>query len=223
MKADIILAVIIIVASFLGYKKGFIKSFLNLFFVLFSALGCYLMYPYAADLISKTGLDEYINGYIVKTLSEKYISSANAQNPAALLLKYNVDTVDALIPKMADGLTVIAMNIIAAIVVFVGIRIIFFLIKGVFGFLTKIPVIGSIDSLLGAVASFVSAMLVVFLFFAVVTLPPCNKSEFSHTVREEIDKSFLTKRVMEYNIFVNYDSKTVDEQSVIEKEDSYGN
>ncbi len=206
MKADIILAVIIIAASFIGYKRGFIKAFLNLFFVLFSALGCYLLYPYVADFISKTGLNKTVNDYILKYFEQKYVVTPDVDNLGSLLLKYNVNTVEALLPKMADGITVIVMNIISAIVVFVAIRIIFSLIKGVFGFLTKIPVIGSIDSLLGAVSSFVSSMLIVFLFFAVILLPPCNKSEFSHTVCEEVDKSFLTKKVMEYNIFVNYDT-----------------
>ncbi len=206
MKADIILLVIILIASYIGYIRGFIKAFLDMFFVLFSALGCYLLYPYAADFITMTPIDENINGYAVKLLGEKYLESANAGNAASLLLKYNVDTVEALIPKMADGITTIAVNIIAAVVVFVGIRLIFMLIKGVFGFLTKIPVIGSLDSILGMIISFVSAMLVVFVFFAVILLPPCNKSEFSATVCEEVDKSFLTKKVMEYNIFVNYES-----------------
>ena len=210
MKADLILALIIIIASFIGYKRGFIKAFLNLFFVLFSALGCYLLYPYVADFISKTGLNKTVNDYILKHLTQKYIVAPQEDNVASLLLKYNVDTVEALISKMAEGITIIVMNILAAIVVFVGIRIIFFMIKGVFGFLTKLPVIGSIDSLLGALMSFVSSMLIIFLFFAVILLPPCNKSEFSHTVCEEVDESFLTKKVMEYNIFVNYDTVKID-------------
>lgn len=210
MKADLILAIIIIVASFVGYRRGFIKAFLNLFFVLFSALGCYLLYPYVAEFISKTGLNKTVNDYILKHLTQKYVIAPQGDNVASLLIKYNVDTVEALISKMAEGITVIVMNILAAIVVFVGIRIIFFMIKGVFGFLTKLPVIGSIDSLLGALMSFVSSMLIIFLFFAVILLPPCNKSEFSYTVCEEVDKSFLTKKVMEYNIFVNYDTVKVD-------------
>lgn len=209
MKADLILALIIIIASFIGYKRGFIKAFLNLFFVLFSALGCYLLYPYVADFISKTGLDKTVNDYILKHLTQKYVVAPDGDTVASLLLKYNVDTVEALVSKMAEGITVILVNILAAIVVFVGIRIIFFMIKGVFGFLTKLPVIGSIDSLLGALMSFVSSMLIIFLFFAVILLPPCNKSEFSQTVCEEVDKSFLTKKVMEYNIFVNYDTVKV--------------
>lgn len=210
MKADLILALIIIIASFIGYRRGFIKAFLNLFFVLFSALGCYLLYPYVAEFISKTGLNKTVNDYILKHLTQKYVIAPQGDNVASLLIKYNVDTVEALISKMAEGITVIVMNILAAIVVFVGIRIIFFMIKGVFGFLTKLPVIGSIDSLLGALMSFVSSMLIIFLFFAVILLPPCNKSEFSYTVCEEVDKSFLTKKVMEYNIFVNYDTVKVD-------------
>ncbi len=210
MKADLILALIIIIASFIGYRRGFIKAFLNLFFVLFSALGCYLLYPYVAEFISKTGLNKTVNDYILKHLTQKYVIAPQGDNVASLLIKYNVDTVEALISKMAEGITVIVMNILAAIVVFVGIRIIFFMIKGVFGFLTKLPVIGSIDSLLGALMSFVSSMLIIFLFFAVILLPPCNKSEFSYTVCEEVDKSFLAKKVMEYNIFVNYDTVKID-------------
>jgi len=206
MKADIILAVIVVAAAFLGYNRGFIKSFLNMFFVLCSALGCYLLYPYATNIISKTGLNELINNYILKILSEKYINAPTESGTASLFLKYNVDTLEALLPKMADGITLIVMNIISAVIVFVGIRIICFLIKGVFSFLTKLPVIGSIDSLLGAVFSFVSAMLIVFLFFAVIMLPPCNKTEFSDTVCKEVEKSFITKKILEYNIFINYDT-----------------
>ena len=86
MKADLILALIIITASFIGYKRGFIKAFLNLFFVLFSALGCYLLYPYVADFISKTGLNKIVNDYILKTLTQKYIAAPDGDNVASLFL-----------------------------------------------------------------------------------------------------------------------------------------
>ncbi len=206
MKADIILAAVIIIASFIGYNRGFIKAFLNMFFVLCSAFGCYLLYPYATDILSKTGLNGLIGKYITDYFTQKYLSTPNPDSTASLLIKYNVQTVDALLPKMVDGITLIIMNIISAIAVFVAIRLVCFLIKGVFGFLTKIPVIGSVDSILGAAVSFVSSMLIIFLFFAVILLPPCNKTEFSYNICKEVDKSFITKEVMEYNIFINYDT-----------------
>ena len=37
-------------------------------------------------------------------------------------------------------------------------------------------------------------------------IPPCNKTEVSRLMCEYIDESVITKHVMDYNIFINYDS-----------------
>lgn len=205
MIADLILAAVVILSVFIGYKVGFIKSFLNLFFMLFSAVGCYLLYPFVAEIIIATPIGENINTYFSEMLSEKYLNM-DKEGYLSLLLKYNAQTVEELIEKLADLVSLLAVNIISAVAVFILIRLIFMLIKGVFGFITKIPVINVVNGVLGAFLSVTSSIIVIYLFFAVILSPPCNTTEFSYKVCKEVDESIMAKNVMNYNVFINYDT-----------------
>ena len=215
MIADIILAAVVILSVFIGYKVGFIKSFLNLFFMLFSAVGCYLLYPYVAEIIMSTPLGENINTYFFKIISEKYLTM-EPDGYLSLLLKYNAQTVEELIEKLAGLVSMLAVNIISAVAVFILIRVIFILIKGVFGFITKIPVIGFLNGILGAFLSVASSILVIYLFFAVILSPPCNTTEFSYNICKEVDNSVMAKNVMNYNVFINYDTTKATLQDNVE-------
>ena len=220
MKADLIFILIVSITVFIGYRRGFIKSFLSLFYIIFSTFGCFLIYPFISDILKDTAVYTTIFDKIVLALTEKYTQIADGSQLTEMFLKYNVDKVNDLVNSMSSSITNVLVDIISAIMAFILIRVIIYIIKGVFGFVSKLPVIKSVDGLMGAILSFLSVMMVIFLFFAVILTPPCNESELSEKICTEVEKSAITKRVMNYNFFVNYESlKQLNDVKVNDKEE----
>lgn len=208
MKADLIFILVVSISAFIGHRRGFIKSFLSLFCIIFSTFGCFLIYPFISDILKDTAVYTTIFDKIVMALTEKYAQITDGSELAGMFLKYNVETLNDLVNSMSASITNVVVDIMAAIMAFIIMRIIMYIIRGVFGFVSKLPVIKSVDGLVGALFSFFSVMLVIFLFFAVILTPPCNESELSEVICTEIEESVITKKVMKYNFFVNYESLT---------------
>lgn len=206
MKADLIFFLVVAITVVVGYKRGFIKSFLSLFFVLFSTFGAFLLYPYISDILKDTAFYTSVFEKVSMTLTDKYNAMTDTAEILKLFAKYNVETLSELISSASASVTNVIVDVFSAILAFILVRIVMFILKGIFGFISKLPVINGIDGLFGALFSFVSVMMVIFLFFAVILTPPCNESELSRDICDEIEQSVVTKKVMEYNFFVNYES-----------------
>lgn len=204
--ADLIFIIIMIVAVLIGRKMGFLKGLVNLVCVALSALGGYLLYPYVTAFLVKTPLFDTICTPVSKYILDNYLKGTPVEDLNLLLTKYGAANMEDLFLKMAQGITTVIINIISIIVVFLAIRFILNLVKGITSLITKLPVISSLDKLLGMIMSAFSTLLIIYVVVAVMMIPPCNSSEISRKMCEYIDNSVITKQVMDYNIFINYES-----------------
>lgn len=208
MKADAIFLLIMLATVIIGYKRGLIKSVLSLFFIVFSTFGAFLIYPFISDILKDTAFYTTVYERVSLSFTDKYNAMADTSEILKLFAKYNVDTLPDLISSASISVTNVITDVFSAILAFALVRIVMVVLKGIFGFISKLPVISGIDGILGAVFSLFSVMIVIFLFFAVILTPPCNESELSTKICEEIENSTITRKVMDYNFFVNYESLT---------------
>lgn len=220
MKADLIFLGIVVLTAVIGYKRGFIKSFLSLFFILFSTFGAFLLYPVISDILKDTAFYTTVFEKVSLVLTQKYNTMTDTSEILKLFAKYNAVTLSELVSSASASVTNVIVDVFSALLAFVLVRIVMFVLRGIFGFLTKLPVISGINGLLGAVFSLASVIIVIFLFFAVILTPPCNESELSGEICTEIENSVITKKVMNYNFFINYESLSgFDGQNVTTEQD----
>ena len=185
---------------------GFLKGLVNLICIGISAVGGYLLYPYFSAFLMDTPLFETILKPVTEYITKNYLNGTPMNNINSMFIKYGVTTVEDLFVKMAEGITVVIINVISIILIFLILRFALMTVKFITSLITKLPVIHGLDKILGMVTGFISSLLVVYLVVAVMLIPPCNKSEISQKMCEYIDKSVIAKNVMDYNIFINYDS-----------------
>lgn len=204
--ADLIFALVIIAAVLIGRHTGFLKGLINLVCVVIASFGGYLIYPYFSSFLVKTPLFNVILNSVSKYILKNYYSGTPIENLNEMFMKYNVSTIEDLFAKMSEGVTLVIINIISIVIVFVVLRLILNIVKGITSLITKIPVIKGLDKTLGMILSIASSLLVMYLLVAVMMIPPCNTTEISKKMCEHIDNSVITKHVMDYNIFINYDS-----------------
>ena len=203
---DLIFIVIIIIAALIGRHTGFLKGLVNLICVIIASVGGYLLYPYFSSFLAETPLFKTICTPINEYILKNYYNGTPMENLNEMLQKYNVTTVEDLFVKMSEGITFVIINIISIAVIFIVLRLTLNLVKGITSLITRIPVIKGLDRILGVAVSIVSSILIMYLVVAVMMIPPCNTTEISKKMCEYIDKSIITKHVMDYNIFINYDS-----------------
>lgn len=204
--ADIILIVILALGILIGRHMGFLKGLVNLVCIGIAAIGGYLLYPYVSSFLMDTPLYGTILKPVTEYITNNYLSGTPMNNVNSMFIKYGVTTLEALFVKMAEGITVVIINIISIVAIFVLLRVVLMTVKFITSLITKLPVIHGLDKLLGMTTGFISSLLIVYLMVAVMMIPPCNKSEISQKMCEYIDNSVITKNVMDYNIFINYDS-----------------
>lgn len=204
--ADLVFALIIIVAIFIGRYTGFLRGLVNLICVAVSAIGGYLLYPYVSSFLVATPLFETIRKPVNEYIINNYYNGSPIENLNQMFIKYDVTTIEDLFVKISEGITLVAINVISIILVFLLLRFALGFVKGITSLITKLPIIKGLDKTLGMVVSVISSVMIVYLVVAAMMIPPCNKTEISKTMCEYIDESVIVKHVMDYNIFINYDS-----------------
>lgn len=203
---DILFLLALAVAFFIGYKVGFLRALVGFLGMIVSAVGGYLLYPYVTPFLMKTPLYSIINGWVLAGL-ESYLSQNETLSQIdALFTKYGVSDTEALRQGMAAGITTVILNIISILLIILVIKLFVLLLKKFTKLVNHIPVIGTLNRLFGMMLTGASFITVCFILVAVMLLPPSNTSEISRKVCQEIDKSYLVRQVMDYNIFINYES-----------------
>ena len=208
---DIIVVAIILLIIVLSAKKGFVASCLDSFSMVISAFVAYVFSPKVADILYdmfikdlvktefRQALDDMSSTLSVKdkvagmieALPETAVKLAesmgiNLNNLVTGIIPSNADN-EALIETVADTLAYNIMITLTEIVVFICLFIIAtLLVRFVSSFfshnLEKLPVVGKVDTLLGAVLGLIKAVVIVFagsviMYIAAQTAEPGSTLE----------------------------------------------
>ena len=166
---DILLLIIFAASILVGFKRGFIVQAIHLASFVIALIVAYIYY---------------------KPLAEKFV----------LWIPYPGITEDASMTLVLDTLDVdrTFYRIIAFAVIFFGVKIALQILGSVFDFLTYLPILNSVNRLLGAVLSFVEFYLIAFFILYVLALIPID------TIQSFMGSSLITNFMLEHTpIFTN--------------------
>ncbi len=226
---SVFLDVLIITAAiyflWLGFKKGFFRSMIDLVIMSLSALIPYLFAPTLAE--------QYYNNFIQKALVDKITELIN-QNGSVMdsaksilslvnnipgfiqnnLSMYGVTTHDILRILNSNGekslaleelLKPVIVNIVTMFIFAILSSVTFFVLKFLFKFtfrLPKVPVFGLIDSILGLCMGALKFIVFTFLFIVVtksiLLISPQN--EFKENVTNAIEDSKIFSSIYNVNL-----------------------
>ena len=196
---DIIFLVGLAIALFIGYRSGFARALVGFFGIFVSAFGGFLLYAPVSSFLRGTPLYGLVHNGAV-SWAQNYV--AQHANDADLLQRYSEGAVELLTPKIADGITVVILNIISILLVILVIRLGVHILKKSTGFINRIPVLGKINQWVGMLLTGASFLVACFAVVAVMTMSPA--SELSRDMRQKIDNSIIVKPVMKCNFFADY-------------------
>ncbi|WP_042474841.1 CvpA family protein [Bacillus ndiopicus] len=160
---DIILLVVLLISCIIGAKRGFIVQVIHLGSFLIALLVAYIYY---------------------KPLAQKFV----------LWVPYPGFTEDATMTLVLDTLDVdrTFYRVIAFALIFFITKLVLQIIGSMFDFLTYLPILGSLNRLLGAVFGFVEFYFIIFIALYVFALLPVE------VVQNVLNKSILTSLILEH-------------------------
>ncbi|MBE7031803.1 MAG: CvpA family protein [Ruminococcaceae bacterium] len=200
MLAD--LCVIAVVAGFMymGYKAGFMRSFVKIASYIVSIVISFFMYPVISDLLVKTPIYEKM----VELINQKYQLQPLIDVPTdtfSVLANYIDKGVQAATVGIAEAIAVLLVNILAFVIVLILSKLVIRIVGSIFKIFTKLPVIKQFNRLGGMILGGISGVLVLYLVCAVMflfsPLDPHSRIAF------EIEQSTFASEIYENNIIIN--------------------
>ena len=184
---DALTIFILVYSLFRGKKKGFVKTGYSLISWLLSLLVAWKLFPYVGKGLRALGLFGKLQGYIASHLSLGEVSgtaeaAAAIQNlPVPKILQekliennnyevYNIFNVDTLSDYVASYLANVALNIIAVAATFLLVFLLIRLIGFALEIVAKLPVIRTLNSVLGILAGAAMGVVKEWVLCIAVTL-----------------------------------------------------
>lgn len=168
----IVIGALMLVNIIWAYKKGFLRTAFSLISWIAVLVVCYFVTPIAVDfVIEKTDVVTIVGDYMTDQLYEVFDGEAYAQFEAVLPEEVK-DELLADAEGLIDPMEMVrsVLSFIVWIVIAFGARIIVQIVDGALGFASKLPLIGSVDKLLGAILGGVKGYVWCSLLLIVITM-----------------------------------------------------
>lgn len=154
---DLLIVAIIVLSTWIGYKKGLTKSLLKIFnFFIAIIISIILFNPIANIIINNTQVDEFLQESIISKFNynEEIIEEKENNMPAIFsnYIKTEIDntvneTKENIIKQSARQISISIINVGVIIIIFLITRVILIFIKGIADIIIKLPVIKQFDKL----------------------------------------------------------------------------
>lgn len=203
---DIILIALLILAFFIGYKKGFVKSVWKIAALVLTIVLMLMLKTPAVKFLSGTGLASTVNTKISETVSLPQGGGVNIAETLNLPVFMQGELNDQITATQGltindtvnSSLTSLFITIIACIGLFIIIRLVLAAVFMIISAVTELPLIKGVNKLVGGLLAAVNILFIVYLLLAVMSLfAPADSALF-----DEINNTYLVKYLYNYNILL---------------------
>lgn len=210
---DLILIGIILLSTFLGYKKGLIGvAFKIVSFIIALIVTLILFKPISNYIITNTHIASNIENAIVEKLSSTQIEEGQIKKESTDLPNVVVDYInggiqntvnqakDNIIKIVAKNLTETAINIVVMIGIFIITRLILLFAKAILEVVSEIPIVKQFNEVGGIIYGIIRAIILIYVILAIISLilPMLDKT----AILNAINNSILTKILYNNNIIL---------------------
>lgn len=222
---DAILVFILLFSFFMGAKRGLIKSVWKIgAWVVTILLVVTLKTPFTSMLAQTPAAAEIYNSItekitpafsdslyygevsreqkeeIAKTLHlpKIVVSQVLHDYDAQAVLSGTSTAVTRATDNIARSLTMMIIGFIAAVILFILIKILLFIIYLVLNSLSKLPVIRTANHFLGSILGFINALLLIYIVCAIVSFAAADNSEIYRMITE----TYIVKYFYNYNFLL---------------------
>lgn len=195
---DIILIAILILSTFLGYKKGLVKLGAKLFAGIIAIILTLILYrPVANAIIKNTPIEDKIKNVIVENESNFIKEENENTNEISTQITNQVtnQVKNEILPGEAENIAKGVVYALTAIILFVVVKIILSIVVSLIDGIAKLPILKQFNEVGGMAYGIVRGLLIICI--AVLLMGVYTKIKPESTLNTKIQASFITKILYE--------------------------
>ncbi len=193
---DMIIIAIIILSTFLAYKKGIVELAVALCAFVISIVSTLILYrPIANLIIHTTNIDETIQDAIYEKANELMQENKTENEITNQIIQ---TTKNEMLPETARNLAINIITGAVGIVLFITIKILLRLISAFSTAISKLPIIKQLNQTGGMIYGLLRGIFIIYAILLVVAMIKPVKP--TNIVEQGLEQSVLGKAMYENNI-----------------------
>lgn len=190
---DFIIVAIILLSTFLAYRKGLITLAIQLVAVVIAIVLTLLLYkPVSNVIINGTGIDETIQNAILEEANDIMTNEEKGANQVVETIQNNM------LPETARTISINIIEGTVILVLYIVIRIALKFVTAIANLVSKLPVLNQLNQLGGIIYGILRGVLIVYVILLLVNLS--GEIEPQNQVYTAVEKSYIGKIMNENNI-----------------------
>ncbi len=200
---DIIIIAVILLCTFIGYKKGLVGVIFKIISFFIALLVAILLSgPISNWIMENTSIAQDIEGALTEKLieekiEEKEIEKEDINNTSQIVVdyinKYTTDVKNAGARAMAKEITTTTIRVVVIIVLYIGTKIILFFFRTLVNVIAELPIIKQFNKLGGTIYGLLKGILIVYVVLALLSLiaPMVNNTALFEMINSSILGNFM--------------------------------
>ena len=190
---DIIIIAIILLSTFLAYKKGLITLAIQLVSVIIAIVLTLLLYkPVSNVIINVTGIDEMIQNAILEEANDIMTNNQENANQVVESIQNNM------LPETARTISINIIQGAVILILYVIIRIILRFVTALANLVAKLPILNQFNKLGGVIYGILRGLLIVYILLLLVNVS--GEIDAKNKVYTTVEESYIGKMMNENNI-----------------------
>ena len=190
---DFIIVAIILLSTFLAYRKGLITLAIQLVAVVIAIVLTLLLYkPVSNVIINGTGIDETIQNAILEEANDIMTNEERGANQVVETIQNNM------LPETARAISINIIEGTVILVLYIVIRIALKFVTAIANLVSKLPILNQLNQLGGIIYGILRGVLIVYVILLLVNLS--GEIEPQNQVYTAVEESYIGKMMNENNI-----------------------
>ena len=187
---DAVLVAILLLSTFLGYKKGLVKLGAKLFAGIIAIIVTIDAYrPISGIIINNTSIDEKIEEAIIQNATNYIDEKTQGSNVVTDSIENQI------LPEQAENIAKGVVYAVTAIVLFIVVKIVLGIIVSLLDFVANLPILKQFNEIGGIIYGAARGILIIGII--VLLMGVFTKMKPESDLNEKIQDTFLTKIVYE--------------------------
>lgn len=190
---DLVIVAIILLFTFLGYKRGFVKVAIKLCTFFIAIIVAFILYKPVSNLvIENTGIDEYIQNIIADKILPEGLSVNDEITVDNNLPSFILNNSQNTIASISNSFSVVLIETTCLLLIFIVSKIILKFITALADLIAKLPIIKQFNKLGGTIYGVLEGLFIVFIGFTIISLvSPLINSSLINTINSSTLGSIL--------------------------------
>lgn len=193
---DIIIIVLILISTFLGYRKGLISLGIHLIAFVLALIISFILYrPIGNIIINTTQIDETIQETIEKNVQTIEPNEENKNNITNQIIEI---TKGEMLPQATKEISYNIVYGATMIILFLILRVCLMLINCIANAIAKLPILDQVNKIGGAIYGVLRGVIITYFTLLIISLIIVVNPQ--NSLSKMVEETYLVKTMMNNNI-----------------------